>query len=59
MLFCIIIVIFMGLIFYYKDMDIMKKYILLFQASGVINGMGLITERGPVNGQKRVVSLCP
>ena len=28
MLFCIIIVIFMGLIFYYKDMDIMKKYII-------------------------------
>ena len=28
MLFSIVIVIFMGLIFYYKDMDIMKKYII-------------------------------
>lgn len=28
MLFCIVVVVFMGLIFYYKDMDIMKKYII-------------------------------
>ena len=28
MLFCIIIVIFMGLIFYFKDIEIMKKYII-------------------------------